>query len=589
MRLTLLLLVLLSFINMRLSACFILSWSDGDRALVGNHEDWFANDAAIKIIPPDRDAYGSVIFTFESECWAQGGMNEKGLFFDGAYTPFQEVTFPSHTVKHPGYIWQEMLDKCATVKEALIFLQRYKLTELQKVHIVIADALGNAALLGVREGQLAIKERTSEYLMQTNFNPWHPELSDEPTCQRYNTGEKILGMRTQVSQENMLEVLKQTHQDSLTVYSNIYDLKAKSITTYYQTKFDRPITISLPEIFRKGICMVSLSELTKDFAVMETCSNRIETYELNGRVLDGETREPVPYANIGILDKNLGTLSDPDGTFSISVPAQYADDTLLFSSLGYAISKYRVADLNSRTIYLTPNSIVLDEISVVGKTSFKKARLGWMKGKDGIVPFDTVQGGGAVALLIEAPSAPVWVNKVQLRLLYNSKDTSRFRLRFYSYDSLTGAPGAELLNKDVILRENRRFGWMRFDLLSHDIFINERKVFVGFEWLDERRSREQFLAGLAKWEAWKKSEYEKGNSKVEFIARKGDSTSGYYKYHGNMMNWPGFHELPPWTSLMVQSGKNERTKALKTFERKTSFGEWKEKDSTLNAVVQISY
>ncbi len=76
---------------------------------------------------------------------------------------------------------------------------------------------------------------------------------------------------------------------------------------------------------------------------------------------------------------------------------------------------------------------------------------------------------------------------------------------------------------------------------------------------------------------------------MEFIARKGDSTSGYYKYHGNMMNWPGFHELPPWTSLMVQSGKNERTKALKTFERKTSFGEWKEKDSTLNAVVQISY
>lgn len=61
-------------------ACFILVMSDGNHVLVANHEDWFTNDAAIKINTPGKERYGSIIFTFESEGWAQGGMNEHGLF-----------------------------------------------------------------------------------------------------------------------------------------------------------------------------------------------------------------------------------------------------------------------------------------------------------------------------------------------------------------------------------------------------------------------------------------------------------------------------------------------------------------------------
>src|SRR5882757_8490551 len=76
-------------------ACFILFLSDGKQILVGNHEDWLAKDAAIKITPPTASRLGSVIFTFLSEGWAQGGMNEKGLFFDAARTPFVDISFNS--------------------------------------------------------------------------------------------------------------------------------------------------------------------------------------------------------------------------------------------------------------------------------------------------------------------------------------------------------------------------------------------------------------------------------------------------------------------------------------------------------------
>ena len=50
-----------------------------------------------------------------------------------------------------------------------------------------------------------------------------------------------------------------------------------------------------------------------------------------------------------------------------------------------------------------------------------------------------------------------------------------------------------------------------------------------------------------------------------------------------MMDWPGFKTLPPFTGLMVETGKHSETENLITFERKTSFGQWTENPSTLNA------
>lgn len=71
--------------------CFILFLKDGSSVLVGNHEDWVAKDAAIRVFTPTPSRHGSVILTFVHEGWAQGGMNDQGLFFDAARTPYQDL------------------------------------------------------------------------------------------------------------------------------------------------------------------------------------------------------------------------------------------------------------------------------------------------------------------------------------------------------------------------------------------------------------------------------------------------------------------------------------------------------------------
>jgi hypothetical protein len=266
------------------------------------------------------------------------------------------------------------------------------------------------------------------------------------------------------------------------------------------------------------------------------------------------------------------------------------DSAILFSSIGYHRTNEKLPQRNrpykEHIVKLRPNSIMLNEVVVHGPQSMKVARLGWMGGKDGILPLDTLQGGGAVAMLVEAPLSPCFVEKMQLRLMYNSKDTAVFRFHIFEYDSIQDSPGKELLNQEILLKGTKRFGWLRFDLSAYLITLSTKKFFIGFEWIDERESRKAMIKGIHKWEAWKKDEFHSGNSKVERIS----SPSGIgYKYHGNMMNWPGFKELPPFTGLMVESGKNNETKRFRTFERKTSFGKWTELDSTLNAVITIRY
>ena len=159
----------------------------------------------------------------------------------------------------------------------------------------------------------------------------------------------------------------------------------------------------------------------------------------------------------------------------------------------------------------------------------------------------------------------------------------------YEFDSIKRQPGKELLTREIILKENKRFGWLRFDLSNENILLNTLRVCIGLEWIDERNDRIKMLSGLRDWEKWKESQFKHGNTKVQFIHSQENQRLGYYKYHGNMMDWPGFNNLPPFTGLMVESGKKTETENFLTFERKTSFGEWKEIPSTLNAVVTIGY
>lgn len=58
-------------------------------------------------------------------------------------------------------------------------------------------------------------------------------------------------------------------------------------------------------------------------------------FEIHGKVVEERSGSPLPYANIGVYNKNKGTISNIDGEFVLKLNEKYRDDTLVVSYMGY--------------------------------------------------------------------------------------------------------------------------------------------------------------------------------------------------------------------------------------------------------------
>ncbi len=73
-----------------------------------------------------------------------------------------------------------------------------------------------------------------------------------------------------------------------------------------------------------------------------------------GTVKDSETKKPIPYVNIGIVKKNIGTVSDSEGKFDLKFPLTLENDIIKLSSIGYKSKSMLVKHFSSN---LKTNSI----------------------------------------------------------------------------------------------------------------------------------------------------------------------------------------------------------------------------------------
>lgn len=244
-------------------ACLILFITDGKEVFAANHEDWYAQDAEVTFIPAAGKKYGMVYFDFASEKTAQCGMNTAGLFFDGARTPFAPYDSTDAKKDCHCYIWKKIMEECATVDEAISYVQKYKIPEIEDIHVLFADKKGNSAVVGVYGGKLNVYKRTGCYQMQTNFNPADPSYGDEQPCQRFATAGKMLSADSSATIENLEKILSQTHQDKLTVFSGIYNLTKGEVYVYHHTDFSKKVKLNLANELRKGRHSVLVAQLFK--------------------------------------------------------------------------------------------------------------------------------------------------------------------------------------------------------------------------------------------------------------------------------------------------------------------------------------
>ncbi len=90
---------------------------------------------------------------------------------------------------------------------------------------------------------------------------------------------------------------------------------------------------------------------------------------LSGKIIDKETTKPVPFANVGIAGKSIGTVSNTAGDFVFKFPATLTKDSLKVSIVGYQTYTKAITDITTGpvTIALQPAIVELDEVQVKAK------------------------------------------------------------------------------------------------------------------------------------------------------------------------------------------------------------------------------
>jgi formylglycine-generating enzyme required for sulfatase activity len=86
---------------------------------------------------------------------------------------------------------------------------------------------------------------------------------------------------------------------------------------------------------------------------------------ITGNVFDARTKEPLPFATIGVRGKVEQTISRADGSFRLLAPTEYQNDTLTVSYLGYISFQKKIPMLQSvENIYLHEAYTLLEEVII---------------------------------------------------------------------------------------------------------------------------------------------------------------------------------------------------------------------------------
>lgn len=85
----------------------------------------------------------------------------------------------------------------------------------------------------------------------------------------------------------------------------------------------------------------------------------------SGSVIDQKTKAPLPYANIALKIRSIGTTTNENGEFEFKIPQAYLNDTIEINYLGYDVFEQPLSKLKKEsTIKLKPSAFDLKEVII---------------------------------------------------------------------------------------------------------------------------------------------------------------------------------------------------------------------------------
>ena len=206
---------------------------------------------------------------------------------------------------------------------------------------------------------------------------------------------------------------------------------------------------------------------------------------ISGRVTDAKTGQPLPFVNIGVVGKALGTVSNERGEYGLAFQQKLAADTVRVSYLGYQPRLLTLRQLQSApNLALRPAAVALAEVRVAGQAQFRRVHTLGNTG-NGEMSTNTLSNndlGGQVGTVIKLSRRPTRLRSATFNIARTSRGVVTFRVNIYRLGAHGRPTDTKLLTRDIIVTAPAVRGPITVDLSPDQLILNEN-FFLAIEML----------------------------------------------------------------------------------------------------------
>jgi hypothetical protein len=232
------------------------------------------------------------------------------------------------------------------------------------------------------------------------------------------------------------------------------------------------------------------------------CNIAMAQIIISGIVTDEKTGEVLPYVTVQLKSENRYSRSDENGVFKVYPAKRIANDTLVFSSIGFLPVRVAIElSANDLRIKMKQDVTQLREVKISNRES--------ILGKHNKIGFKPFKGTSTITYRFMKEDDYSYLKRVMIwrkRDRLSGKGKTKFRITIYNSEDNYGPPNGVVYEQ--ILVDDGDKDELTVDLLKYRILLPTNYFFVGVERIEgpKQKNREPWLYTIeAKKYCWIKS------------------------------------------------------------------------------------
>ena len=235
---------------------------------------------------------------------------------------------------------------------------------------------------------------------------------------------------------------------------------------------------------KKTLCIIIIFLLNFGFASSQ------------GLVIKGSVKDslnnPIKYSSIGVLNKEIGTVSNEFGQFSLTINEKMKQDTLRISCLGYKPKELLIEEIikNSNPLNINLESYIesLGEVIITSRKT-KTHKIGKLKTNTkakviySMPELENKNLGTEIGKKFKLGKKRVSsLNEFKFYIKENDFDSVTFRINIYSIKN--NRPNKRINKENIIVKVDKNHAdWVITDLSPYDLNVKEN-IIITVEWIE---------------------------------------------------------------------------------------------------------